>query len=165
MLRLPAALVPYLLLTAALVGVPAARACTVFVLHCKAAGWSPVSGRTDDFMPPAKVGWRIDVVPPGLARGTPPCGTCTPTPFTRKYGYAGLTALNGSVLVDGLNQKVSVEAFYAKQPVLRMPCTRCQPAAHRCAGGRRADIRPLVTHHRMPAMPLHHYYTVFLPPV
>ncbi|PSC76435.1 choloylglycine hydrolase [Micractinium conductrix] len=56
-----------------------ASACSVYLLACK--GWSPVSGRTEDFMPPAQ------------------------------HGYAGLTALNGSALMDGLNSEGLAAAF------------------------------------------------------
>ena len=51
------------------------------------------------------VGWRIDVYPAGLRyKAAAPCVGCAPAalePF--KHGFAGLTALKGSILVDGLN--------------------------------------------------------------
>ncbi|KAL4458866.1 hypothetical protein ABPG75_013731 [Micractinium tetrahymenae] len=82
-----------------------AHACTVFLLNCSNLRWAPVSGRTNDFMPPAEVGWRMDVVPPGTHAGTPPCPTCKATTFATKYGYAGHTALGGSIMNDGMNSE------------------------------------------------------------
>ena len=96
------------LLLLALGGV--ADACSLFLYHCPATGKGVVSGRTEDFIPQHSVGWRVDVTPPGHRHtGAPACPkphACGPPPtWSAKFGYAGLTGLNGSVLVDALNSE------------------------------------------------------------
>lgn len=88
----------------------AANGCSLFLYNCPATGDSITSGRTEDFIPQHSVGWRVDVTPAGHRRtGTPACpdpAACgPPAAWSARFGYAGLTALNGSTLVDAMNSE------------------------------------------------------------
>lgn len=97
-------------LAALLALLASAHACSLFLYNCPATGDGIVSGRTEDFIPQHSVDWRIDVTPPGHKHtGAPACPTAAacgpPASWSARYGFAGLTSLNGSVLVDSMNSE------------------------------------------------------------
>ena len=84
-----------------------ASACSHFLYSCPSISGGPVSGRTMDFMPEARLNFSIDVTPPHHAfTPQPPCPDCSPPSLGKsKFAIAGLTSLHGSLMSDGMNSE------------------------------------------------------------
>lgn len=74
----------------------------------------PVTAPTPDRPAAARlqVGWRIDVMPPGVQYAThKPCPGCARPSFSTRFPFAGLTGIGGDIWVDGLNSEGLTAAY------------------------------------------------------
>ena len=87
-----------------------------------------------------QVGWRIDVMPPGVRYAAhEPCPGCARPSFSNRLPFAGLTGIGGDIWVDGMNSEGLTAAYLwlDTHPFeLNHRQARCDWAAGRTGWGR-----------------------------